>query len=208
MVLLFSGITFAQERQRTEHWQLRNQLFQSELDTISKHTVVFLGNSIIEGFDLGHYFPEQQLINRGIVGDHLDGLIERLNNSAVALKPEKLFLIIGINDIGDQRSDDYLKSMFTTLIDTLITELPETKLYLHSILPTTARWKNCPPDQIKRINYFLTLMAIEKNLVFINLHPFFLIDTLYLNPELTRDGLHPNQAGYDLWAEKIHFLLD
>ena len=81
--------------------------------------MVFLGNSIIEGFDLGFYFPDHQTINRGIVGDHLDGLIERLDNSAVALKPEKLFLMIGINDIGDQRSDEYLKAMFTTLIDTL-----------------------------------------------------------------------------------------
>ncbi len=207
-ILLLWGSVFAQERPRTEHWQARNQLFEAELDTASKGSIVFLGNSITEGFDLAFYFPQHSTINRGIVGDHLDGLIQRLNNSASALKPEKLFLMIGINDIGDQRSDEYLKSMFTVLIDTLITELPETKIYLHSILPTTARWKNCPPDQIKRMNDFLTLMAIEKNLVFINLYPYFLIDTQYLNPALTRDGLHPNQAGYDLWAEKINFLLD
>ncbi len=138
----------------------------------------------------------------------MDGLIQRLNNSAIALKPKKLFLMIGINDIGDQRSDDYLKSMYTTLIDTLISELPETRIYLHSILPTTARWKNCPPDQIRRINNFLTLLAIEKGVVFVNLYPDFLDNTQHLNLELTRDGLHPNQAGYDIWAEKVRPLLD
>jgi lysophospholipase L1-like esterase len=208
MILLFSGISFSQDRPRTEHWQQRNQLFQRELDTVSTGGVVFLGNSIIEGFDLKFYFPDHQTVNRGIVGDHLDGLIERLDNSAVALKPEKLFLMIGINDIGDQRSDEYLKTMFTTLIDTLIEELPETRIYLHSILPTTSRWKNCPPDQILRLNSFLTFLAIDKGLVFVNLHPSFLDDTQYLNPELTRDGLHPNQAGYALWAEKIRSLLE
>ncbi|MEA1878598.1 MAG: GDSL-type esterase/lipase family protein [Bacteroidota bacterium] len=202
------SFSFAQERPRTQHWQARNQLFETELDSISEGKLVFLGNSITEGFDLELYFPQHQTYNRGIVGDHLDGLIERLNNSAVALKPEKLFLMVGINDIGDQRSDEYLKLMFTTLVDTLISELPETQIYLHSILPTSARWKNCPPDQIKRLNSFLTLMTIEKGLVFVNLYPCFLDDTQYLNPELTRDGLHPNKAGYDIWAEKIRSFLD
>jgi len=173
------------------------------MDSIGHVDNVFLGNSITEGFDLEAYFLGHEFSNRGIVGDHIDGLIERLDNSALSLQPEKLFLMIGINDIGDKRSDDYLKEMFVTLIDTLIIGLPETEFYILSILPTTTRWKNCPPDQIKRINGFLALLALEKDLVFINLYPHFLADMQYLNPALTRDGLHPNQSGYDVMASKI-----
>ena len=205
ILLLASGNT--QTRQRTDHWHLRNNLFNGELDSVARYGNVFLGNSIIEGFDLATYFPDARMVNRGIVGDHLDGLIDRLDNSAVALKPEKLFLMIGINDIGDQRNDEYLKSLFLILIDTLQAELPETEIYLHSILPTSARWKNCPPDQIKRMNAFLALLALEKELVFVNLYPYFLGDMQYINPVLTRDGLHPNQAGYEIWAKKIREFL-
>ncbi len=204
-ILLLVGCTslFAQSRERTAHWHLRNQQFNAEMDSLGEVDIVFLGNSITAGFDLAHYFPGNRIVNRGIIADHMDGLMERLDNSALNLKPKKLFLMIGINDIGDKRSDEYLKTMFVTLIDTLQEELPETEIYLHSILPTSSRWKNCPPDQIKRINGFLLGLALEKDLVFINLHPSFLGDMQYLNPDLTRDGLHPNQAGYDIWAEKI-----
>ncbi len=116
------------------------------MDSLGQVDNVFLGNSITEGFDLEIYFPGYEIANRGIVGDHLDGLVERLDNSVLSLKPQKLFLMIGINDIGDRRSDEYLKEMFVTLIDTLIISLPETEIYLHSMLPTSPRWKNCPPQ--------------------------------------------------------------
>lgn len=210
LLCLLLGVSslFSQSRERTEHWQTRNQQFNTEMDSIGHPDNVFLGNSITEGFDLETLFPGHELANRGIAGDHLDGLIQRLENSALSLEPEKLFLMIGINDIGDKRSDEYLKSMFITLIDTLVTGLPETEIYLHSILPTSPRWKNCPPDQIKRINNFLALLAKENELVFINLYPDFLGDMKYINPDLARDGLHPNQAGYQIWAEKIQDYLE
>lgn len=194
---------FSQNRERSEHWQVRNQQFNAEIDSIGHPDVVFLGNSITEGFDIEAYFPGYKLANRGIIADHLDGILERLDNSAIQLKPQKIFLMIGINDIGDRRGDEYLKSMFVTLVDTLTTSLPNTELYLLSILPTTPRWKNCTPAQIKRINGFLARMALEKNLTYINLYPYFLDDMQYLDPELTRDGLHPNQIGYDLMAKII-----
>ena len=205
LILLFLCLTsvVASDRARTNHWHLRNNQFNTELDSLPRGEIVFLGNSIIEGFDLNKYFPGTATINRGIVADHLDGLMERIDNSAIALEPSKLFIMIGINDIGDQRDDEYLKAMYSTLIDTLKFKLPKTEIYLHSILPTTARWKNCPPEQIKRMNSFLAVLALEKGLVYINIYPYFLIDMNYLNPALTKDGLHPNEAGYDIWAEKI-----
>ncbi len=207
LVLIAVSFGLAENRERTEHWHLRNSQFNTEFDSIQKGGIVFLGNSITEGFKLDEYFPGQDLINRGIVADHLDGLIERLQNSAVGLEPRKIFLMIGINDIGDQRSDEYLKSMYITLLDTLAQELPETELVLHSLLPTSPRWHRCPPEQIKRINSFLAVLALEREIAFVNLYPYFLIDMNYLNPALSKDGLHPNQAGYDIWAREIRGLL-
>lgn len=178
------------------------------MDSLGPVELVFLGNSITEGFDLEAYFPGHAVANRGIVGDHLDGLIERLENSAVSLEPKKLFLMIGINDIGDRRNDAYLKDMFITLIDTLVISLPDTEIYLHSILPTSPRWKNCPPKQIKRMNGFLAQLSLEKGLTYVNLYPYFLGDMERIDPALARDGIHPNQAGYDIWARKVRTFLE
>ena len=203
-LLLLAISSFSQSRPRTDHWQLRNQQFNHEQDTLPQDPIVFLGNSIIEGFNLERAYPELNIINRGIVGDHLDGLLERLDNSAVGLRPRKIFIMIGINDIGDKRDDTYLREMFSTLVDTLTSELPKTKVYVHSILPTSARWKNCLPDQIRRINDFLEILALDAGIVFVDLHPLFLDQSgEFLNPELTSDGLHLNAQGYELWVKQI-----
>lgn len=203
LVLVLSISLPAQDRERSEHWQQRNSQFNTELSSVPLNAVVFLGNSITEGFDLPTAFPGQNVINRGIIGDHLDGVIERLDNSALALKPKKIFLLMGINDIGDRRDDDYIMKMYSLLLDTLQSQLPDTEIYVHSILPTSPRWKNCPPDQIKRINACLALEALKRELVYVNLYPYFLRGMNYINMDLSRDGLHPNQAGYELWREKV-----
>ncbi|KAA3619373.1 MAG: hypothetical protein DWQ05_01245 [Calditrichaeota bacterium] len=194
------GCAQAQEEKRTAHWFEKYQQFETEKDSIKFGGTVFLGNSIIEGFDLQHYFPEWRAVNRGIVGDHIDGLIARLQNSATALKPKNLMLMIGINDIGDRRSDAYLQNMFTILLDSLRQQLPETKIYLHSILPTTARWKNCPPAQIRRINKFLEEIAAKNHFQFVNLFPHFANEKYLLKEKFTHDGLHLNDNGYLVWA--------
>ena len=209
LVFLCLNTISAECRERTKHWHLRNNLFNTELDSSPKAAIVFLGNSITEGFKLDEYFPEAQTINRGIVADHIDGLVERLYNSAVGLEPKKIFLMIGINDIGDQRDERYLREILSSLVDTLTSELPETEIYLHSILPTSSRWKNCPPDQIRRINDFLEILALDAGIIYVDLYPLFLDESReYINPKLTKDGLHPNQAGYDIWAEKIKSIVN
>ncbi|MCF7806915.1 MAG: hypothetical protein K9M49_01485 [Candidatus Marinimicrobia bacterium] len=208
VIFCFVFSASAQERDRTDHWNERNALFEQEQESAPRAEIVFLGNSIIEGFDLDSAFPEKTLINRGIVGDHLDGLIERLENSALALEPRKIFLMIGINDIGDGRDDAYLQGMYSSLLDTLQGSLPNTKIYLHSILPTSPRWKNCPPEQIKRMNQWLVFQAIERQLVYVNLYPYFAGDSNYIKPALSNDGLHPNQQGYAVWAAAILRFLD
>lgn len=169
---------------------------------------VFLGNSITEGFDLKSYFPNRPLINRGISGDHIDGLIERLDNSAIKLKPLKLFLMIGINDIGDGRNDNYLKDVYRELFDSLKINLPATEIYIQSILPTTAQWNNCPPRQIKRINQWLKEISEKKGFIFVDLYPHFISENShYINASLSRDGLHLNESGYKKWAEILFPLI-
>jgi len=200
-IFLLTTSLSAQQRERTPHWQARNKLFEEAKSSVAKNGYVFLGNSITEGFNLEQYFPEWPVVNRGIVGDHIDGFLQRLDNSAIDLKPSRLYLLVGINDIGDRRNDDYLKKMYTILIDTLTILLPKTEFYLHSILPTSARWKNCPPDQIKRMNLFLKTLARKKHITFVDLHPHYIDESGYLKQNLTRDGLHLNSDGYKIWAD-------
>ena len=61
--------------------------------------IVFLGDSITEFLNVDEFLPSYHIIKRGIAGDTTSGVLRRLGE-VIALKPRKLFLLIGTNDIG------------------------------------------------------------------------------------------------------------
>jgi len=201
-LLLMINSIFAQHT-RNEYWFKRTTQFKEELNNIEKGGIVFLGNSITEGFDFDKYFRKTKIINRGINSDHIDGLIERLQYSVIELHPAKLFILIGINDIGAQDSDSTILNNFNTLLKMIGDKLPATEVFVHSILPTTAKWKNCPPEKIVRLNKQIKEFAKQNKFTWIDIYSIFVNDNSFLKSELTSDGLHLNQNGYQMWASKL-----
>ena len=66
--------------------------------------VVFLGDSITQGWgdDLGGAFPGMKVANRGISGDTTRGVLIRLKDDVLALKPAAVVLLIGTNDLAEK----------------------------------------------------------------------------------------------------------
>jgi len=201
LLIMFNSI-FAQTP-RNEHWQERTARFKEELKTVKNGGIVFLGNSITEGFDFDKYFTKTYIINRGINSDHIDGLIERLQYSVIDLNPSRLFILIGINDIGRQDSDSTILHNYDQLLKMIADSLPNTEVYIHSILPTTAKWKNCPPEKIVRLNKQIIKFAQHYKFNWIDIYSLFVDENSFLKDDLTRDGLHLNDTGYQLWADKL-----
>ena len=185
---------------RTDYWLKRTALFKKEAETMDTSKVVFLGNSITEGFILEKFFPESNPINRGISGDHIDGLIERFNDSVLKLKPSKLFVMIGINDIGTGDSDSLIQANYQKLLRMMLQSLPNTRIYIQSILPTTAKWSNCPLDKIQRTNKFIQDFCNHFGFTWIDLYLKFATKNGYLKKDYTNDGLHLSSKGYVYWS--------
>ena len=136
---------------QSKHWQSRVNQFSHEIKSTPKGKIVFLGNSITEGFDLTAAFPKTRPINRGIISDHLDGVLDRLDSSVIVLQPSQLFILIGINDIGRGDTDSLINSRYRTLLSRLHLDIESTRTYLVSILPTSVKWSNCPKEKIEQI---------------------------------------------------------
>lgn len=185
------------------HWHERMAIFTEKQDSIKNGSAIFWGNSIIEGFDLKTYFPNMQTVNRGIVSDHIDGMIERMDVCLGDADNVKLFIMIGINDIGAKRSEKEIKYLYRKMINKVVKEY-NYDIYLHSILPTSPRWKNCPPQLIKDMNIYIEKLAKKHKLTFVNIYPLFKGENSdYAKNELLKDGLHPNDAGYKIWADYL-----
>jgi len=185
------------------HWHDRMEIFVNERDSIREGSAIFLGNSITEGFDLDSFFPDMHTVNRGIVSDHIDGVIKRLDVCLGDAKNAKLFILLGINDIGAKRSEKEIKYLYRQLVKEIV-ENYNYDVYLHSILPTSPRWKNCPPGMIRKINLYIEKLAKRYDMTFINIYPLFKDEkTDYAKDELFKDGLHPNENGYKIWAKYL-----
>src|SRR5690348_1170260 len=78
----------------------------------TKGDIIFLGNSITDGAEWSELFNDNKIKNRGISGDITAGVLHRLNEVAER-KPDKVFLLIGVNDLARNIStDSILKNLF------------------------------------------------------------------------------------------------
>jgi len=203
-----SGNYFVNESQRQMFWQKMNS-FNNDQD---KSGIVFIGNSLIEAFQLHEFFPGLDIKNRGITGDRIGidkdgGILKRLNLSCYRLNPKKIFLMIGINDIGDRRRPvNELYSGYREIVKNIYDSLPSVSLFIHSILPTSGVYSRLNPT-IDSFNELLISMvdSLENdyNILYIDLHSLFSDEEGKLRRELTIEGLHLKDATYQIWADAI-----
>jgi len=130
ILVLISTLLHAQ--QYSEYYYKRKELFENTPDT--KHEIIFLGNSITEGGNWQNLFPDKNVINRGISGDVTDGILFRLDE-VTSSRPEKVFLMVGTNDLARGKSISYVTNNHRIIIEKILKDSENTTLYLQSVLP-------------------------------------------------------------------------
>jgi lysophospholipase L1-like esterase len=168
--------------------------------------IIFLGNSLIDYCDWNELFQKSNIKNRGIEGDFVIGVIDRLNE-IVESRPKKIFLMIGTNDLGHNRTITQILSDYERLIKLIKEKTPETELYIQSILPTYNDPKRKNRDIIE-INKSLLRLSAEYSATYINLFDILKTSNGKLNPDYSFDGLHLNGQGYLLWKNELEKYID
>lgn len=169
--------------------------------------IVMLGDSITHEGLWDEYFPQHNLRNRGIGGDTTRDIIERLP-AIYALQPNRLFLLIGINDINAGAKAAQTFANYAQLLTGLRAHLPELKIYVQSILPVAASWPLAGNSTIKEYNLRIERLAAQADAVYIDLHKHFSNTHGNLQAELSNDGIHLTHAGYLRWCGIIGPLLE
>ena len=192
----------------TEHYYKRFVQFMDE-PAITSKDIVMLGNSLTEGGgDWSARLGKKSIRNRGIIGDEVMGIYDRLHQILPG-HPAKLFLLSGVNDVSHDLTTDSIVSMIRMTVERIQRESPDTKLYLQSLLPFNEsfnRYKKLTgkTDMIPEINAKLEALAKEHKITYINLFPLFTEKgNNVLRRELTTDGLHLNEEGYKIWVKEL-----
>jgi len=159
------NIVYDTIRYEKKYYQKRIALFKQE--HVKKHSIIFLGNSIAQFGDWKKLLNDSTVVNRGIAADNTFGVLDRLDD-VIIHQPSKLFIEIGINDISQNIPANIIVKNILTIVSRVKAGSPETKIYVHSILPTNDNVKNEYPDafnknlQIDLVNKQLKLSAKKK----------------------------------------------
>ena len=191
------------QSKRTEYWHQRSSLF--EVLPIYPDDIVFFGNSITNGAELQELFGMPNIKNRGIIGDNISGLLERVHQITKG-HPKKVFILIGGNDVSQNQTVAKMASNYRKLLRTIQEQSPETKIYIQSVMPINndfKRYKTMYGKEpiIKQLNQELEKIAKEFNVTYINVRPPLEDANGKLKKEYTPDGLHLTGPAYMEWVE-------
>lgn len=165
---------------------------------------VFLGDSLTDRGEWAEMFGYQPIQNRGIGGDTTEGVLRRAPALAVQ-KPSRVFLLIGINDLGKGEGVPAIAERYAAILEVLRAAAPAAKLYCQSVFPV--RQELAPPAmtnaKIRALNEAIARVAAERSCTYIDLFSVLADEDGALAPQYTIDGLHLTGEGYAAWVRAI-----
>ncbi|MBF4471411.1 GDSL-type esterase/lipase family protein [Flavobacterium sp. HJJ] len=163
------------------------------------HDIVFAGNSITsQGRNWGERLNNKAIKNRGIAGDVTDGLIARLGEINY-IKPTAVFIEIGINDLlNDTLSPERTAKNIIQITKIIHQQNPKTKIFVQTIFPTN---KVNQAARIKLTNDIIRKHKRKGVFTLIETHILFAGKDDLMQKELSTDGIHLNEKGYQIWVD-------
>lgn len=167
--------------------------------------IIFLGDSITQWGNWKTLLPEFDIENYGVAGNTIYQVLDRVDE-LFEKKAHQLFLLIGINDLGENRHITEIVKDYNRLVELLIDNNVATEINLVSVLPIIeSSWQKpgLTNSNIKKLNSEIKVKATENSIEFIDVNYLFTDESGQLNSEFTTDGLHLNKTGYTLYVKLI-----
>lgn len=218
-VTLFAFSTFFCISQENSYEELRNQDWpnlkkyqesnQLIIDSDEFPEVVFMGNSITESWAHIHpdFFTSNHYVNRGIGGQSTPQMLIRFKADVIHLKPKIVVILAGTNDIAMNTgfaSEQMIVDNITSMAE-LATSYG-IKVILCSILPVyDYPWRPGlqPAEKIISINKQLRSYSVTNQHVYLDYHTPMANELKGMKSELTTDGVHVSEQGYELMEEIV-----
>ncbi|MDR0902779.1 MAG: GDSL-type esterase/lipase family protein [Opitutaceae bacterium] len=199
-------------------WDVRHEDFLATVQKNPGCQLLFLGDSITDywrakgkGLQIwnAEYAP-RNAVNLGIAGDRTEHLLWRLQNGELgSLRPKAVVLMIGTNNTGyeadgktPRNSTKEIAAGVSAIVKYLREKLPASKILLLAVFPRAE--KNSEPRvQVGEVNKLIASLHDGQNIFYLDIGPKFLEPDGTLSRDIMPDLLHPNERGYQIWADAI-----
>ena len=175
----------------------------------SKNPVVFMGNSITEGWVnfSPEFFSENNYIGRGISGQTTPQMLIRFMPDVLDLQPRAVVILAGTNDIAGNTGFSSVK-MIADNIKAMaqLATANNIKVILCSVLPVYEYpWRKSvkPIEKISEINKWIKKYAGENGYVYLDYYSEMMDEKKGLKSEFSADGVHPNKKGYSIMESLV-----
>ncbi|HWZ14236.1 MAG TPA: GDSL-type esterase/lipase family protein [Mucilaginibacter sp.] len=167
--------------------------------------VVFMGNSITEGWKAwgdAAFFSGRPYYDRGISGQTTGQMLVRFREDVINLKPAVVVIMAGINDIAENNGPSKLEDVFGNIVSMAeLARLSHIKVVLSSVMPAyNFPWRLSidPKPSITALNAMLKDYCEKNKLVYLDYFTAMADERRGLPANLSKDGVHPNLAGYKI----------
>ena len=166
--------------------------------------VVFMGNSITEGWGNAHpeFFEKNSYLNRGIGGQTTPQMLIRFTPDVLDLNPEVVVILAGTNDIAANTGFSSVKMICDQIkAMAILAEQNNIKVVLSSILPVyDYPWRPGlePVSKIEEINSWLQKYALENGHVYLDYFEAMKNEKKGMKKIYSEDGVHPNAKAYSV----------
>jgi hypothetical protein len=188
------------QQPRGSTWHIHTGKHNLYMQTLAPNGIIMLGNSITYECNWHEIFSRPDIYNRGIPGDKIEGMLERLP-ALLETNPRQIVLMAGINNLLAGQCPDKTAVLLKELIDKISAE---TELIVCSTLLTNTFTEVNPG--VERLNSIISLYCMSKAIPYLNLNKVLAPEGM-LQTSLSYDGLHINAQGYKLWKQELEPLL-
>jgi lysophospholipase L1-like esterase len=202
--MIIPALSEGQDWPNLAHYREENA--KAGLAAASENRVVFMGNSITEGW--GQIYPQffsgKPYINRGISGQTTPQMLIRFRQDVIALKPKVVVILAGTNDIAGNTGPSTLEMIEDNLTSMdVLAKAANIKVILCSVLPVyDFPWApgQKPAEKIAMLNQWIKSYALDNGCIYLDYYSSMVDSRKGMKTEYSTDGVHPNEAGYKVMA--------
>lgn len=168
--------------------------------------VVFMGNSITEGFarHFAELFPGKPYVGRGISGQTTPQMLVRFRQDVIALQPTVVVILAGTNDIAGNTGPatlEMIQDNITSMVE--LARASGIRVVLCSVLPAYRYpWKPDlqPAPRIVALNRWIRSYAEQHAIPYVDYHSAMADERQGLARAYSADGVHPDESGFRVMA--------
>jgi len=166
--------------------------------------VVFIGDSITDGWRLAEAFPGKPYVNRGISGQTTPQMLVRFRADVVALKPAVVVILAGINDIAENTGPTTMEAIEDNLASMCeIAAANDIRVVLSSVTPAIDfPWRRGkePAPKVRTLNAWIEQYAAANGYTYLDYYTPMADAAGGMKAGLASDGVHPTPEGYAIMA--------